>query len=475
MGAIGIGIAVLGIVFFGWAVWLYQSSTRLLAAVLNRDESTAMRLIGQVQFGWKPASWLITALPATNATLPVKAVSELIPNLDILLGVTTPRSYVILLENNMELRPTGGFMGSYAVVKTHRGVLSSITVEDIYTPDGQIKGYVPEPEAIKKYLFNNEHPGWRLRDANWHPDFVESAKAIEWFLSEGGVSAPDGFGAITLNPLISVLRQTGPLALADYGGLKIDADNFYAEAQNHAEADFFPGSTQKRDFLTSLSKQLLFTITNQPEVTSKLMPVFWRALAHKELLLYIPDVTGPSWRLLGWDGSLRTSQSDYLMINEANVGSTKANCCIVRTLEDRIEPFEDGIHHTLTLWYRNENPAAPQPPYFWGGGYKNYLRIIVPQSSWLATVTINDVLVEPSAIDEEVLKDKKAFGFLVLIQGGESATVQIRYTVPIDAKRYALLFQKQTGIREWPATWITPKEQRGGTILRDELLHFRLQ
>lgn len=445
------GLVVLGsLIFFGWGWWLYRTGSALAAAVLRPGTSDVPKMIHTFQTGFKPAGVIIRMLPETETGLQLKAVAELVERLEMLLGATEPREYIVLLQNNMEIRPTGGFMGSYATVNFAKGELQQIKIEDIYTPDGQVKGYVPEPTAIRAYLFDQEHPGWRLRDANWHPDFVESAKAIEWFFNEGEVKSPNGFAAVTLNPLVDLLQTSGDLRLADYGGLTINADNFYAQAQNHAETDFFPGSTQKRDFLGSVAKQMLFAIMENPKMAPSVAESLITALIHKELLIYIPDVTGASWKQLGWDGSLRQTQGDYLMINEANVGITKANCCIRRRAADVIRATPGGMEHQLQLSYANDNPATPIPPHFWGGGYKNYLRIIVPKEATLTKVLIDDTQLTADQIETEDFANHRAFGFLSQVEGGGQSTIKITYQVPQSSEEYSLLFQKQTGIDVWP-------------------------
>jgi hypothetical protein len=470
---IGSGLLVLGIIFSAWSLWLYRAGTELSSFVLRPGSGDVPAAVSQIQWGFAPAAWLLDRMPDMELLGPVRAVGEVIENLDVLLGTQGQREYVVLLQNNMELRPTGGFMGSYALLRFELGELIQVSIEDIYTPDGQIKGYVPEPKPISLYLFNEGTPGWRLRDANWHPDFVESAKAIEWFFREGGLTAPDGFAAVTLNPLVDLLRRSGELRLADYGGIMIGADNFYAEAQNKAETDFFPGSTQKRDFLGSMAKQMLLKITEQPEMAPMVAQGVIEALFHKELLVYIPDVTGKAWSAAGWDGSLRPYRSDFLMINEANVGITKANCCIRRSLIDEIRQDEGGIIHSLKLRYTNDNPPSPRPPHFWGGGYKNYLRVIVPKGSSLLSVIIDDVAVKADQIDTEEFENHTSFGFLSLVPGGESSVVQIEYQTPVNPDNYSLLFQKQTGIGEWPVQIRTNGTEVKKKVVTDEVFKIR--
>ncbi|MCX6705358.1 MAG: DUF4012 domain-containing protein, partial [Candidatus Woesebacteria bacterium] len=59
-----------------------------------------------------------------------------------LLGQDKSKTYLVLFENNMELRPTGGFIGSFGLVTFDGGRLSDLTVNDVYSADGQLNGHV---------------------------------------------------------------------------------------------------------------------------------------------------------------------------------------------------------------------------------------------------------------------------------------------------------------------------------------------
>ncbi len=440
-----------------WGYQIYRKSVRVCESIFSTHISTTAA-VQDLQQWWQPATYIIPHLPVLTHTplvdviYSLQAVNDTIIHLPILLGLTTPRHYVVLFQNNMELRPTGGFLGSYAEMWMKEGKIADITIQDIYVPDGQIKGYVKEPEPIKKYLFNEEHPGWRLRDSNWSPDFPEAVKAINWFFKEGGLKSIDGMVAINLVPITDILTVTGNITLADYGGLVISTDSFYQEAQRHAEENFFPGSTQKGNFLSNVGKQLLYTLTSRTELIPQLLPALITNLREKHILMFIPDVLGDGWQQLGWDGRLRDYSSDYLMIVEANVGMSKANCCIDRTLTDDIQINSDTVKHHITIRYNNRNPVTPQPPIAWGGGYKNYMRLIVPKTASVAAVFVNNIPITSTDIDEELIGNKKSIGFLVLTEGGQQGTVQLMYSLPLQkSPTYSLLFQKQSGIEGWPA------------------------
>ena len=64
----------------------------------------------------------------------------------------------------MELRPTGGFLGQYAVVKLKDGEVTSLLVEDANLLDQRITANVPAPYPFKKMM---EIKNWKFRDSNF--------------------------------------------------------------------------------------------------------------------------------------------------------------------------------------------------------------------------------------------------------------------------------------------------------------------
>ena len=99
------------------------------------------------------------------------------------------REFLVLLQNEMELRPAGGFIGSYAVISVEDGKLINTQVQNVYETDGQLAGFVELPAAIKNYL---GEPRWFMRDANWSPHFLQSAKDIRWFYEKSTGRKVDG-------------------------------------------------------------------------------------------------------------------------------------------------------------------------------------------------------------------------------------------------------------------------------------------
>jgi hypothetical protein len=394
----------------------------------------------------------------------VALVAEYETGLYHLLGYDRPKHYVVLMQNNMELRPTGGFLGSYADFWLNQGALQHLTIQDIYVPDGQIKGYVKEPGPISKHLFGGDTPGWRLRDSNWDPDFMVAAKQMKWFFEEGELEPIDGFIGINLSFIEAVLHVIGPLDMPDYN-LMVTRDTFYQHAQYAAEHEFFPGSTQKGDFLRAVGRALVTKLlTGSDETLTGFAPVIYTQLEQQEVTVALFDEQAQSlFEMNGWDGKLQGYEGDYLFVNEANLGINKTNCCIERLVTDKVRINGQEVTHELQLEYVNRNPPVPKPPESWGGGYKNYVRVLVPANATLGEIVVNGEIVSNDEIDIYPLEHHVGFGFLILIEGGQQGLARVRWSLPTpDKKPYSLLVQKQpgTGIVPYVVEFFGQRQER---------------
>lgn len=395
-----------------------------------------------------------------------------------IVGRDQPKTYLVLLQNNMELRPTGGFMGSYAKLKFVQGGLEKIFVQDIYVPDGQIPGHVDPPWPIQEAF---KQGWWRLRDANWDPDFPKAAKVIDWFFQKGKEEKSDGIIAVNLFLFQDLMKIFGPLKLLDYSET-VKAENLYQIVQSYSEVGFFPGSTQKKDILSSLALVFLDKLKNLNK--KEILPVFflvWQNLGEKQILF---SFTNQKWQetfqRIGWDGSLKKVDfssekefNDYLFLVETNLGANKANCCVERELEQIVDLTDaQVIRENLKIYFKNQSRLqTPYPPFFWGGNYINFLRIYLPISAERIKVFFQQEEIGPEKMlfEENKALDLQVLGFFVTIPALSQRTVEVVYEYPkIDFKDYHLVIQKQSGIeflpytlviKTSPGSYLIPKEK----------------
>ena len=376
------------------------------------------------------------------------------------------QTFLVLLQDNQELRPTGGFIGSYALITIEEGKIIDFTAEDIYTADSQLKGYIKPPDAIKRYLGEDV---WWFRDSNISPDFPTSAARGSWFLEKEVKREVIGVIGTNLDLMKNLLTATGPVYLPDYKE-KIDANNVFEKAEYHSEVNFSPGLTKKKDFLGSLIQALFENIKQlESDQIIGLAQMLIKSLNEKAVMVWLPG--GEEANLLsqyGWDGGLRTPPetlpefemidlTDYLMPVEANFGVNKANFFISRQTDHQVTILKDGrLLEKFTLKLTNNSLSEAWP----GGTYKNYFRLYAPSDAQLEKVIIS----HPKNKEIKILKKreyeirrelgKQVFGFLVEIPAKEEREITVEYRrakkLPVSQSQLTYLFywQKQSGITD---------------------------
>ena len=131
----------------------------------------------------------LSAVDKISQLLPIKQnVKDEIQAIDKFVQAFTvkdgiERRYLVLLQNNMELRPTGGFLGQYAVMKLKNGEVTSLFVEDANLLDQRIQADVNAPYPFKKMMSIKR---WKFRDSNFFPDFPASVDKIKYFYRLSG-------------------------------------------------------------------------------------------------------------------------------------------------------------------------------------------------------------------------------------------------------------------------------------------------
>lgn len=381
----------------------------------------------------------------------LKKISSRLPNL---LGFEKPKKYLIVFQNNMELRPTGGFIGSFALITFSKGKLTEMVVNDVYSADGQLNGHVEPPEPIKRYLGEG---GWYLRDSNWDPEFSKSAEKIEWFLDKEIDQKVDGVVGIDLYLIQDLLRVTGPISLSDFG-ITITPENLYSTTQSEVEESFFPGSIKKASFLTSLSRLLINEMENLKEDKySKLFKVFYENLEAKHIQMYLHDLNSQeAIKELGYAGQVKLEGEcgercfvDKYMYLDANLGVNKSNYFINRSQEVSVTPKTNEVGHKLTVAYANSAGYSLGP----SGIYKTYSRLLIPSGSTFGKVTLIEQSGQEKNIDTDVVErgNYKEVGFWLEVQPQSIVKLNLDWSVPTEKLtlggelRFSVIKQAGTG------------------------------
>ncbi|MDD5073616.1 MAG: DUF4012 domain-containing protein [Candidatus Shapirobacteria bacterium] len=375
---------------------------------------------------------------------------------------------ILLLQNNMELRPTGGFIGSLALMNFSSGRLVDFTVKDVYEADGQLKGQVDPPQDLKEYLGEET---WYLRDSNWSPDFPTTARQVLWFWQKQLDQDADAVVAINLRVAQEILSALGEIYLPDYQE-KITAQNLFERAEYHSEVGFFPGSTQKKDFLGSLVFEILAVLKRENNLPVSLLTAFQQSFLEGEIMMYFtdPKLEGQVMAL-GFDGGIKEAVcqkesclSSYLWAIDTNIGANKANFFVKKRLIQRLGVSDTQVNHSLRLTWQNTAQTQSWP----AGTYKNYWRLYVPGSAILQEAFLENNAGQRQAINLAVNQEmgKTVWSYLIEVPINSQVTLEINYQIKNQfskgRKRLIFLIQKQAGsvwdedvtLVSYPANWL---------------------
>lgn len=380
-------------------------------------------------------------------------VRDITSRISTLLGMESQRKYLVLFQNNMELRPTGGFIGSFALITFDKGIMSEIVVNDVYSADGQLKGHVEPPEPIRRYLGEG---GWYLRDSNWDPDFLKSADKAEWFLDKELDVKVDGVISIDLSFVKKLLKIIGPITLKDFN-VTITPDNLYSTTQSEVESNFFPGSIKKAGFMSALSKQLILELESlSRDKYPNLIKTLYESLEARHIQIYLHDLNAQkSFESLGYSGSVnmdvfcgqRCIEDKYAYV-DSNLGVNKANFYISKNQNLNVRLKKNFISHSLIVDYVNNSSQAIGNE----GLYKAYPRVILPKEAIVKGIRIinSDGSYQDLNYDLVSTDNRQDVGFYVEIIPSTKLRIQIDWDIRSDSLaqggEYRLNIRKQSGV-----------------------------
>jgi hypothetical protein len=377
--------------------------------------------------------------------------------------------YLVMFQNGSELRPTGGFPGTYGVVSFNNGKMENIFVDDVYNLDGQIKQDIVPPLQMQHIT-----PTWGMRDANWYVDFPTSARNIEAFYKKESGQSVDGVIVVNPEMIAKILEIVGPVEMPKYN-LTLNSKNVLTTIQDQVE--YGPNRTQPKQIVKDFAPLLLAKIYESG--SDKWLTIFNTlvlSMNQRDVLMYFDNLSLESFATdKGFGGQVYQGAGDYLMATITNIKGSKTDAVTDTSMTVDTKFENDSAIHTVTIsrkhnggkekygFYNKQNPA--------------YVRVLVPEGSELISVTGNDKpnfkpLVDyskPNFVrDENLVKfetsgntnketgvvtyheaGRDEFGFWLITDAGKSKSVTVQYRVPkvLKDKTYDFYIQKQPALK----------------------------
>jgi len=370
-----------------------------------------------------------------------------------IMGQNGEKKYLILFQNDKELRATGGFITAYAVFRVENGIIASEGSSDIYALDNTLLKKVPAPDPIINYL--PDVSTLNLRDSNLSPDYKVSMQQFEdLYKFTSDYKEIDGIISLDTNFVVKLMDVLGPIDA--YGTSftteeveQCDCPQVIWELEKYADEPVGFDKSSRKDIISVLMLQIMDKAFNAPKSTwPNLLGTGIESLRKKYLLMYYKDpVLQEAIEKINFGGRLHQFDGDYIHINETNFAGAKSNLFIEEEVKQEIKKGEDGkINKTLTISYKypreGDNCSLERAGGLCLAGiYRDWIRVYVPQGSQLKSSSGAEV--EFSQREE---LGKTVFEGFFTIRPTGTAELILEYTVPLELDgEYKLLIQKQPG------------------------------
>ncbi len=294
-----------------------------------------------------------------------------------LLGKSASRRYLVLFQNQNELRATGGFIGSFAEITIDRGEIRDIRIPGggSYDLQGDQRARVRAPEPLRLVSAR-----WHFHDANWFADFPASAAKIAWFYEKGNGPTVDGVIALGSGAVQDLLRAVGPVAMPSYGR-EINAENFVDETQKIVEIEYDKKENRPKQFIADLAPVLLERIkTGDEGVLRSVVSSLGKSLRTKQILIWSRDQELETLiKKVGWGGEIKGNEGNYLQVVDTNIAGQKTDAVISEEVTHVSEIQDSGaVIDTVTI---RRTHHGVRGALFTGVRNVDYLRVYVPLGS----------------------------------------------------------------------------------------------
>lgn len=370
------------------------------------------------------------------------------------------RRYLVLFQNDNELRPTGGFLTAYAIINVENGKVTPEKSDDIYDLDQRFTERLPIPDALGRYLTTERY--WNMRDMNISPDFKTSMDTFFSYYQDvpGEPDNVDGIIAIDTEFLTRLVAALGPVDVPGYGVFSAEIDSRCNCPQIiYVLSEIITRPTpyireDRKGIIGPMMQAILAKTYAAPKVQlPDLIGIGYEAVENRHIQLYfldeenqrVAEVVNAAGRMLP-----PAENEDFFAVINANLGGAKSNLFVEYSMEQEVSAPENGrITKTVNITYRNtrrgDNCNLEAGLLCLNSTLRDWTRIYLPEGSEL--ISANGFLEEPQVYDEAGFT---VFDSFFILEPNGSSRVSLTYTVPYtDEETYRLQLWKQGGIAQY--------------------------
>lgn len=298
----------------------------------------------------------------------VDAASRVARIFPTMLGEEGTQRYFIALQNEAELRGTGGLPGAFAIASITGGAVrfERFESDSVLLPERthQLIATGLDFGAEFRALYGASDPTRLYTVSNLSPDFPVAAKI--WATMYEKVSGEHVNGVIAVDPtaMSYFLGATGPAVVKGFGG-SVSADNVVSLTEKD-EYTLFPDNLKRKRFLVAVLKATATKLTAGAGSPIALLQAASRSSGEQRLLVWHEDASVErALRETSYAGALPPASSarpfSGVVINNAAAG--KLDYYLSRSVDYSRTGCGARRDVVVTITLTNGAPASGLPPY----------------------------------------------------------------------------------------------------------------
>jgi hypothetical protein len=322
-----------------------------------------------------------------------------------MLGADRPTRLFVFSQNPDEVRPTGGYIGTYGVMEGRAGRARLLSYNAMGSwVQAHPKAVVPVEKAPTPFGYATPPQPQQLANVNSSPDWPSAARLAQRLWERGGEQPVNGAVSLMPQTLARITRVLGPVRMPAYGET-ITADNLVARLDyyTHREAIRNESSAVRKQFITDLAPVIVKRLLSAPsDKWLRLGGAMSASFDAREAMMWTDDPsTNRALRSLGWSGELPEEDGDFYADSEFEY-TAKNGAALKRTFNHVVRLNADGSGTaSTTMVLRNTAPAEP----FYNDDSLSYITAYGPVGG-----VLDEASERPDA-NEPTLKGHPAAGY----------------------------------------------------------------
>ncbi len=277
------------------------------------------------------------------------------------LGDAGPRRYLIFTQNPDEVRPTGGYIGTYGVLSAAEG---DVALERYDSSENWYRAnpeaVVPPEEASTAFQIPDPPVAQTIANVNALPDWTLAGELAAELWERGGEDPVEGALSLTPEFLARILKVVGPVEVPEYSET-VTAKNVIERTDFYTHRAEVPEGRDRKDFLAVLADIVVQRLLAAPASSwGELGQAAAEGFDAREAMVWSTDGdVADAVARREWDGVLPQAAGDFFFQAEFEY-SAKNGRGLERTYGHQVELRPDGSGRVTTdITIANTQPFDP--------------------------------------------------------------------------------------------------------------------